>query len=155
MPNPQIETSHDFYLERYKYILQEIRTVNDNVYRFLGLYQTLATSLFTALILLFATHQKLGIDARSSRAGVVLLMSLISVVAIFAIVLIVSGIANWIDYRTEECALAKDYLGLDFRSPPVLKNMFRWYETYIILFILATLLVGWLGTLLYIVPRLK
>ena len=42
-PGPAAES--EFALERYKYILQQIHTVNENVYRFLAIYQTLAVAL--------------------------------------------------------------------------------------------------------------
>ena len=37
------EDTMQFKVERYKYILQEMRSLNENVHKYLALYQTLAT----------------------------------------------------------------------------------------------------------------
>ncbi len=67
---PDKPDSRDFVLERYKYILQQINAVNENVHRFLAIYQTLAVALVSGGLALFVGYRKWGIAASVARAGV-------------------------------------------------------------------------------------
>jgi lysylphosphatidylglycerol synthetase-like protein (DUF2156 family) len=134
----------EFTLERYKYILQQIHTVNENLYRFLAIYQTLATALVSAAIALFVGYRKWGIAASSARVGVVGLLIAATVVAIFTVILIVVGALAWLDYRKEECDLTDKAIYVGFRARPQSRNLLRWYETYVLLFILVSIIVMWL-----------
>jgi hypothetical protein len=116
-------------LERYKFILQQQHTLNENVYKFLALYQTLATTLVGAGLALFVGYEKWGIVAKTARAGVTALLWLLTFVAAFTALLVLIGILNWLDYRREECELANQAMYPGFRRPPQVRNMFRWYET--------------------------
>lgn len=51
---------HEFALERYRYILQQIHATNENAHRFLAIYQTLATTLVGAALALFVGYRKWG-----------------------------------------------------------------------------------------------
>ncbi|MFI6663071.1 hypothetical protein ACIBL8_47220 [Streptomyces sp. NPDC050523] len=73
----------EFALERYRYILQQIHTVNENLHRFLAIYQTLATSLVAGVVALFVGYRKWGIAADTARGGVIGLLVLTTVVAAF------------------------------------------------------------------------
>ena len=55
-------------------------------------------------------------------------------IAAFAVLLIIVGVLNWLDYRREECELTDAAVRPGFRKPPQPRNFFRWYETYIVLF---------------------
>jgi hypothetical protein len=44
---------------------------------------------------------------------------------------------------------------LGFRKPPQPRNFMRWYETYIVLFIAASVAFLWLYTLAFILPAMK
>src|SRR4030095_13436675 len=77
----------EFYLERYRYILRQIEALNESVYRFLALYQTIATSLAGALLLLFIGYRSWGLSSGDARAGVIGIMFLLSLVAAFTILL--------------------------------------------------------------------
>lgn len=152
---PNVAEEKDFALERYKYILQQIHTVNENVYRFLAIYQTLAVALVSGALALFVGYRKWGIQASVARAGVIGLIWLTTVVAVFAMVLVIAGILNWFDYRREECELTDTAVRPGFRSPPQLRNFLRWYETYIVLFIAGSTVFLWSYTLVFILPAMK
>jgi NADH:ubiquinone oxidoreductase subunit 6 (subunit J) len=143
MTPDQSTTGTEFHLERYRYILQQLHAVNENLYRFLAIYQTLATTLAGAALLLFVSYRSWGIDPATARAGVVGLTLLVSVVAGFTVLLILVGVFNWIDYRREECELTDQAVRPGFRRPPRVRNFIRWYETYVIAFILASVAVMW------------
>lgn len=145
----------DFALERYKYILQQIHTVNENLYRFLAIYQTLATALVGAALALFVGYRKWGLDADTARGGVVGLLVLTTVVAAFTSTLIIVGAIAWLDYRNEECDVTDDAVGPGFRTRPRKGNLLRWYETYVLLFILASVLAMWLLTGFLVLPAMR
>lgn len=68
---------NEFALERYRYILQQIHAVNENAHRFLTLYQTLATALVSAALLLFVGYQKWDVAPDTARGGVIGLLVLV------------------------------------------------------------------------------
>ncbi|MFF7561111.1 hypothetical protein ACFZB4_14140 [Streptomyces pseudovenezuelae] len=144
----------DFALERYRYILQQIHAVNENSYRFLGIYQTLATTLVGAAIALFVGYRKWNIQPATARAGVVALLILATVVATFTIALIIVGALAWLDYRNEECDITDEMIYTGFRTRPRTGNLFRWYETYLLLFILTSVAVMWLLAVGFLLPAM-
>lgn len=152
---PESTAEEDFALERYKYILQQINAVNENVYRFLAIYQTLATALVGGALALFVGYRKWGIQVSVARMGMIGLTLLVTVIAAFAILLIIMGILNWWDYRTEECELTDAVVRPGFRRPPQKRNLFRWYETYIVLFIAASVAFLWSYILVFILPAMN
>jgi hypothetical protein len=148
------EEAPQFVLERYKYILQQIHAINENVYRFLALFQTLATALVAAALGLFVTRDKWGITRDVAHGGVIGLLLLVTASAAFTIVFIIVGVASWIDYRREECELADRFFLPGFRTSPRLRNCLRWYETYIVLFIVAATSILWALATVYLFPHL-
>lgn len=142
-------------VERYKYILQQIHVVNENVYRFFAIFQTLATAITTVALALFVGYSKWGIDPATARTGVRGLLLLITIIAGFTVLLVVAGILSWLDYRREECELAARYVSTDFRPAPRLRNFYRWYETYIILFIIAAAVLLWILGETLVIPRIR
>lgn len=151
------ESAHaatEFYLERYKYILQQIHATNENVYRFLAIYQAIATAASGGVLALFVGYRKWGIPAVVARTGVVGLLSLITIVAAFTVLLVVISVLTWLDYRREECELTDLAVRPGFRTPPNPRNAVRWHETYIVGFIVATVLAVWLLGLAVIMPAM-
>jgi hypothetical protein len=84
----------------------------------------------------------------------VALMLLITTIAAFVVLLIVSGVSSWLDYRREECELTEEFVRPGFRRPPAKKNFWRWYETWIVLFIAASVVFLWWYTARYILPAM-
>ncbi|WBB98012.1 hypothetical protein O7553_03370 [Solwaraspora sp. WMMA2059] len=146
--------STEFYLERYKYILQQINASNENVYRFLALYQSLATGIFGAGLLLFVSFREWGISAGVAHAALIGLLCLMTIVASFTTLLVISGLLSWLDYRREECVLTEELFGPGFREPPRISNFYRWNETYIICFVLMSTVFAWLLVLRFAIPNM-
>lgn len=144
----------EIVVERYKYILQQINSLNENVYRFLGMFQTVATALVTAALAVFIGYRKWGISVDTATVGVRALLVLLTVVAAFGIVLIVIGTFSWVDYRREECELTSKYFATDFRRPPRLANFWRWYETYMVLLIVSVTVALWFLVETLLIPRM-
>jgi uncharacterized membrane protein YidH (DUF202 family) len=153
--DPGVDKAQAFEVERYKYLLQQLHTVNENVYRFLGIYQTLATVLVGGALTLFVRYDDWHIDKEIARIGIVALLLLVTVIAAFTVLLIVVGALNWLDYRREECELTDTAVRAGFRRPPDPKNFWRWYETYIVLFIVVSVGFMWLGAGIVLLPAMQ
>ncbi|MFF4505507.1 hypothetical protein [Streptomyces sp. NPDC001401] len=146
---------NEFALERYRYILQQIHAVNENAHRFLALYQTLATALVSAALLLFVGYRKWDLAPTTARGGVIGLLILVTVVAAFTSTLIVVGAMTWLDYRNEECDITDEVVGPGFRKRPRPGNFLRWYETYVLLFVLVSVIIMWLIAVLFLLPAMR
>lgn len=149
------ETKKEFALERYRYILQQINGVNENAHRFLAIYQTLVTSLMGAVLALFVGYHKWQIKPATARGGVIGLMALTTIVAAFTAILIIVGALAWLDYRHEECDITDELVGVGFRKRPRPSNLFRWYETYVLLFILISVVTMWCLVGFFLLPAMK
>ncbi|MFJ6605695.1 hypothetical protein [Streptomyces lydicus] len=143
---------HEFALERYRYILQQIHAVNENAYRFLAIYQTLATALAGAALALFVGYKKWGIAPAEARGGVTGILILATVVATFTAILIIVGLLAWLDYRKEECDITDELVAQGFRERPRVGNILRWYETYIVLFIVVSMIAMWTLAGVFVFP---
>lgn len=149
------EHVREFALERYRYVLQQINVVNENVYRFLAIYQALASALVTAGLVLFVGYRGWGITREVARDGVMGVLLLITFIAAFTITFLIVGAFAWMDYRNEECDLTDEAVFPGFRARPHMGNLFRWYELYIILFIFLSVAVLWSCALLFVLPAMK
>lgn len=145
---------HNFTTERIKFILQQIDSVNTNVYRFLGIYQTLMVALIGGQISLFVGHRQWGMSAATTRGGIIAVLLLETLVSCFGLLMIVIGVFAWIDYRNEECDLMDSVVGVGFRARPNSRNLWRWYETYIAAFIFVSIVVIWLLSMLWMFPNI-
>lgn len=148
------EVEKDFGLERYKFILQQIQSLDENVYRFLTIYQTLTSALVGGGLALFVGYRKWGIKTGTARSGMIGMMWLITLIAAFTVLLIIAGILNWLDYRREECELTDTVVRKGFRKAPQSHNFMRWHETHIILFIIGSVVFLWIFVLTYILPAM-
>jgi ABC-type uncharacterized transport system permease subunit len=147
-------TRNEFALERYRYILQQIQAVNENAHRFLAIYQTLITSLVGAALALFVGYRKWEIPAEAARSGVIGLLVLATLAAGFTITLIAVGALAWLDYRNEECDITDRIVAPGFRERPQVKNLLRWYETYVLLFILVSIVAMWVLASTFLLPKM-
>lgn len=129
----------DFKLERYKYILQELHSLNENIHRYLTLFQTLATLIIAGGVGVFVGWKSLHIPPDAAIAGINGLLFLLVLLALFVTASIIAGIISWFDYRNEEVELL-DQVHKDFRKKPNLRNLWRWNETYMIGFILIVVI---------------
>jgi hypothetical protein len=145
----------DFELEHYKYILQQIHTLNDNIHKYLALFQTLATAIIGGGIWLFVSWRNLNIHADVVRASIQGLIGLLIILTLFVIISIGGGIFSWLDYRREEVELLNDVVRPGFRKMPTLRNFWRWYETYVIVFIITFVLVISIYVESQILPLIK
>ncbi|NIY67302.1 hypothetical protein SMALB_5355 [Streptomyces malaysiensis] len=83
------------------------------------------------------------------------LLILATVVAAFTSMLIVVGALAWLDYRNEECDITDQIVAPGFRKRPNPGNLFRWYETYLLLFILASVITMWVLAGIFLLPAMR
>ncbi|MEU4463328.1 hypothetical protein AB0G20_06400 [Streptomyces sp. NPDC024017] len=150
-----VAVRNEFALERYRYVLQQIHAVNENAHRFLAIYQTLATALVSAALALFVGYRKWELAAATARGGVIGLLTLTTMVAAFTGTLIVVGALAWLDYRNEECDITDEVVGPGFRKRPRPGNFLRWYETYVLLFILVSVITMWVLAASFLLPSMR
>ena len=131
------DQSISFKIERYKFILQEIHSLNENVHRYLTLYQTLATTIIGAGILIFVNWKGFGITPDIAQVGIHTLVGVMIILSIFIIIQIIAGFFSWMDYRDEEVKLLDEVIEKGYRSRSKISNFWRWGKTYFIIFILV------------------
>jgi hypothetical protein len=140
--------------ERYRYVLAQIQSSNEHSFKLLTMWQTLVTLLAGAEIFLFVNYRQWGIPPSSARLGVVGIALVATIAVIFTILLVVVGVLNWFHYRREEVELSDAFIEEGFRRPPKTKNAFRWYELYMAALMLLSIVMLWLFTTLFMVPRI-
>lgn len=149
------DRSIDFKLEHYKYILQQIHSLNENTQRFLALYQTLVTAILGAGVALFVYWSSSSISASIAVLGIRCLLGLLVILTMFVIVSILSGVFSWLDYRKEEAKILNEIVGLGYRGLPKFRNLWRWYETYLVLFIIIIAIVVCIFVESQVIPLIK
>lgn len=133
--------SDDFKLEYYKYILQQLQFLNENTHKYLTLFQTLATAVIGGGVLIFISWRQVNIDAGTAKVGISGLLWLFIILGVFVVFSIISNVLSWYDYRHEEVKLLKKEVGTEFRKAPKWGNMYRWNETYLLIFIVVVIIV--------------
>ncbi len=125
-----------FKVERYKYILQEMRSLNENIHKYLTLFETLATFVIGGGVSVFVGWKSLRLSSEVARAAINGLLVLLLLLALFVIASIVATMISWFDYRNEEVDLI-DQIQPGFRKKPTLRNFWRWNETYMVCFVIG------------------
>jgi len=139
---------------RYQHILGQIQSVNENVFRFLAIYQTLISALVAGQVLLFINHQRWSLSPSTTRIALIAILVLETLVGVFSSLMIIIGIWNWLDYRSEECDISDAILGRSFRRRPSPSNWYRWYETYMVAFIFFSVIALWILVEVWMIPAL-
>jgi hypothetical protein len=146
---------HGFKVERYKYILNELHSLNDNVHKYLTLFQTLATAIVAAGGAVFVAWPKLEIKPEMARLTIEALLGLLIILAVFVILSVMAGVLSWLDYRREEARLLDEVVEKGFRSVPDVRNFLRWYETYVVLLMVVIVVVAYFFVQCLVIPAIK
>jgi hypothetical protein len=147
--------SVEFKLERYKYILQQLNTLNENIHKYLALFQALLTAVVGGIVTVFVSWKNLKIEVETARLGIQGLLGLLIILSSFVLVSIVSGVFSWFDYRKEEVKILDDAIRSGFRRKPSLRNFWRWYETYMVIFILGATIFIYCFVTTNVLPNMK
>jgi hypothetical protein len=151
----QEELAANFKLERYKYILGQLNSLNENLHKYLTLFQTLTTAIVSAGVAVFVSWQKLGITASMAQLSIRILLGLLVILAAFVILSVISGVFSWLDYRREEVKLLDKTVETGFRSLPNVKNFWRWYETYVVVFVLSVVIIALVFVERQVLPQIQ
>lgn len=117
-------------LERYRYILDRKKSLNENTFKIVSFYQAVALIIGTAQFAICDRISTTELDLDLAKAGSYGLLFLMLLSSLVSVIAVAGGIASWIDYRREEMTIETDS-GLLAREGPSLRNALRWYETYI------------------------
>jgi hypothetical protein len=147
--------TNKFKVERYKYILNEIHFLNESVHKYLTLFQALATAVVGGVAAVYVGWRKLPIDVVTARIAIHALLGLLVILALFVVLSVIAGVWSWLDYRKEEVLLLDKVIEPGLRSPPNLRNFYRWSETYLVLFMLIVIFVACFFVELVIIPSIK
>ena len=151
---PAVPSSQSYKLERYKFILQQLHALNENLHKYITLFQTLATAIIAAGAAVFVSWKKLDVTAAVAAAAIEWLLILLALLAFFVVLSIVMGMFSWYDYRREEADLLDAEVGKAFRKRPAWKNLWRWYETYAVVFVVALTIATIAAALLLVIPKI-
>lgn len=88
---------------------------------------------------LFLTWQSQNLDAALVVAAMRGLLGLLVMLALFVVLMVVSGIFSWYDYR----------------KPPQWGNVWRWREFYVILFVVGSVTIIWVYVERAIIPLIQ
>ena len=149
------ELADNLKLEYYKYVSNEIHSLNDNFHKFLSLFQTLATAIIGGGVAFLATWRNMNITPQTAVSIFRSLEGLLMLLATFILLSMIAGIASWYDYRKEETKLLNNEVDLDFRKTPKLRNLWRWSETYLVLFLIVFVVAVIVYSETQIIPLIK
>lgn len=142
------ELKNALTIERYKYILERRKQLNENTFKIASVYQALFVVVsgvqLTVLDRFYAKSLSREVVAWSSN--ILLIVDIL--VSVVSGALIIGGIFAWLKYRRDEDTLLVD-AGLAARAPLRKVNLLTWYESYIVAVIVVTPVAHWLfvGTL--------
>jgi hypothetical protein len=139
--------------ERYKYIIDQKKRLNDATFKIAAFYQTVILVILGAQFKILEITQKNEISAELGTLGSLGLFWCTIGLTVVSLAILVGGIAAWFDYRKEEVRIEQEFGGLR-REMPTLRGMLRWYETYIALTMVGTAFAYWLVLRWIILPRL-
>lgn len=130
-----------FKLERYKYILARKQSLNEATFKITAIYQVviaaLAISQYNVIVMLKSKSISYDIAQFSS----ICLFFMLAILTVLIVALLVGGVFAWLKYRRDEQEMEIDVFGIS-RARVGFFNIFSWYETYIVITVLAVFALG-------------
>lgn len=117
-----------FLTERYKYILSRKNDLNEKTFKIVSLYQIIIFGFVLGFYTIYSNKSLSGVAEYFCNGLIVILILTTSLL----ILLLIGGILAWLDIRNEESELMNSIFKKT-RDKIRLKDLFRWYESYIIL----------------------
>ena|SRR5690348_18251470 len=91
------ELAEELKLEYYKYVSNEIHSLNDNFHKFLSLFQTLATAIVGGAVAFLATWKNMNLTPQMAISILRSLEGLLILLAAFILLSMIAGISSWYD----------------------------------------------------------
>ena len=110
-------TADDFRLERLKHVLSQQRFLNEHSHKYVTIFQTTATAIVLAAVAVFMSWKSLAISLEVANAAIRALEILLLFVGAFVVLVVITNIASWWDYRKEEADLLNACLLYTSPSP--------------------------------------
>ncbi|MFK3681005.1 hypothetical protein [Pseudomonas sp. NPDC088890] len=127
----------DLVLEKYKYVLSQKQALNEATFKIITVYQALVLALFAGqFAVVMATKDKLPVESGLYASWV--LLALFVMISLLVLALLVGGVFSWLSYRQDESELASKYkVAVAAKKPVAWADVLRWYETYLVLFVVG------------------
>ena len=127
--------SSDLVLEKYRYVLEQKRSLNDKTFALLSVYQSIFGLACGGLAVIF-----MGDGVKNSEKKEVAIDALILAVCgvgVLTVLLLVCGIISWKRYKSQQIRIEEAVNGVKI-SQSSRYDLFRWYETYIIIAVIMS-----------------
>ena len=151
----QLTDKNTFKLERLKYILDQQKFLNEYSHKYLTIYQSMITAIVGAGMAVFMSWKRLSISLIVARTTIRALECILILTGAFMFLVVFTTIASWWDYRKEETELLNEVVESNFRSPPSIKGIWRWFESWLLIFVVVTVLCIIVFGEVWIVPLMK
>ena len=130
-------------LERYKYVLEQKKGLNERTFKIVTIYQAIVLALAGAQFKIMAELADNKLDSALASDATWILFGIFVFISTTTVALLGGGLAAWMGYKRDEASIISYSIGND-DNMPFIKKIFRWYETYLILAIVA-------GVILYLI----
>ncbi|MBD8899023.1 hypothetical protein [Rhodanobacter sp. DHG33] len=131
-----VDQGGDFALERYKYVLEQKKYLNGVSFKIVSIYQAGMALLLGGCYKIVVATRGGSLSCESADLFLRGLFLLFIILTIFSILMISCGILAWLGYRRDESDL-ESAVGVASKPLPRFRDMFRWYETYILLVVVV------------------
>jgi energy-coupling factor transporter transmembrane protein EcfT len=148
------QIKHQAYIERYKYVLEQKRSLNQNTFTILTIFQGGAAVLVAAQYSVCVELLKTPATKHVAFVASCVVITLFVLLGVFSIIFIVGGISNWFRYKNEQSNIETEIFEIPSQSSKNL-NLLTWYETYVIAVIVIILAMCVYVEIEYIFPMLN
>lgn len=131
------EELQSFRLERLKYVLSQQKFLNEHSHKYVAIFQTTVTAIIVSAVAVFMSWKSLSISVEIAKSALRALELLLVAVGAFLVIVVVTNVASWWDYRRDEAKLMNAVVGDGFRDLPSAKGVWRWFETWLLILVLV------------------
>lgn len=146
--------SDDFFLERYKFVLDQKKALNKASLQVITFYQGAFASVCAGQFAVVALNSAGNLKMELARLASYSLAFILGIASLFALSLIASGMISWLHYRDEESEIESKYMEVSRRKPSI-RDIFKWFETYISASIFAMFAIYIISLACIIEPMIK
>lgn len=143
----------ELVVERYKYILDQKRDLNERTFKIVAIYQAVVLAIAVGQFQVSSDTARTSLKPETAIVATWSLFAIFAFISVFSAVLIIGGIAAWLNYRRDEANIEIDVLGCS-RPAPRFRDAFKWYETYILLAFASGMALYYFVVVNYIVPTI-
>lgn len=136
------ELTNQLVVERYKFIQEKIHFLDKMLHTNISLIVKIIIGIFTVILSIFLINLKQPTLIHLDTITLSLKISsiLIGLISLIFLLMTISNILAWFDYRRDEVELLEQF-GKEFkRTVPKAKNFFMWQETWFAITLLVLLI---------------